>query len=474
MPALPPLPLLAPLPLASPLQPATVVSATSNVQSHPSAFFEVIESTDLPLVRRSQWCLAMRLESNTAVALATHDLSDIEPDPRLDPARSARRAGLRYVDDREQGLTRKRRGRGFSYVTADGKVVRDRATLERIRSLAIPPAWTSVWICADEDGHLQATGRDAKGRKQYRYHAAFRAVREETKFERVFELAKELPRVREFCQRALREKGLSRDKVIAAVLTLLDQTLVRVGNEEYARTNQSFGLTTLRGRHVRVRGSRVELRFVGKSGKACMIAVSDRQLARVVQRCQELPGEQLFEYLDEQGEVRGIGSNDINETLRAVTGQDFTAKDIRTWAGTVLAAQALAEIGACDKATERKRCVVEAIKRVSTRLHNTPAVCRKSYVHPGVLEAYEQGRVLRAVRGTVGASLRPEERAVLALLTAKAPKKRVSSDAKPRHLSLVRALRSSARHSRGARPPATRADRAPGRTRRPRASRARR
>jgi DNA topoisomerase-1 len=416
----------------------------------------------------------MHSEAKYGTALAMVEADDLEPDPRLDPEHSARRAGLRYVTGSEPGLSRQRRGRGFSYLTAQGRVVRDRATLERIRSLVIPPAWTQVWICADDDGHLQATGRDAKGRKQYRYHPAFRAVRDETKFERLFELAKELPRVRAFCQRALHEKGLSRDKVIATVLTLLDQTLVRVGNEEYARLNQSFGLTTLRGRHVRVRGSRIELRFVGKSGKACMIAVSDRQLARVVQRCQELPGEQLFEYLDDEGVAHGIGSSDINDTLRAITGQDFTAKDIRTWAGTVLAAQALAEVGACAKATQRKRCVAEAIKRVAGRLHNTPAVCRRSYVHPGVLDAYEEGRVLRAVRGSVGTGLRPEECAVLALLSGAGPKKRASAPAPKKHLALVPVLRSSARRSRAARPRATRSDRAPGRTRRPRASRARR
>ena len=240
----------------------------------------------------------MRRETNGAVHLRVDELFELTPDPRLDPKRSARRAGLRYVDDREQGLHRRRRGRGFGYVDAQGKVVRDRATLERIRSLAIPPAWTAVWICADGEGHLQATGRDAKRRKQYRYHTAFRAIRDETKFERIFDFAKELPRVRAHCQRALQAPGLSRDKVIAAVLTMLDETLVRVGNEEYSRMNQSFGLTTLRGRHVRVRGSRIELRFVGKSGKACTVSVSDRRLARVVQRCQDLPGEQLFEYID--------------------------------------------------------------------------------------------------------------------------------------------------------------------------------
>jgi DNA topoisomerase-1 len=330
-----------------------------------------------------------------------------------------------------------------------------------------------VWICADDEGHLQATGRDAKRRKQYRYHAAFRAIRDETKFERIFDFAKELPRVRAHCQHALQTTGLSRDKVIAAVLTMLDETLVRVGNEEYSRLNQSFGLTTLRGRHVRVRGARVELRFVGKSGKACTVSMSDRRLARVVQRCQELPGEQLFEYLDDEGNAHGIDSGDVNETLRAITGQDFTAKDFRTWAGTVLAAQALAEIGACEKKARRKRCVVEAIKRVAARLHNTVAVCRKSYVHPGVFAAYEKGSVLPAVRASrsTGAGLRAEERAVLTFLTSAV--RSSGSRGRASHLKLVPTSRSSARRSRAARPAATAADRARGKIRRRRASRAR-
>lgn len=416
----------------------------------------------------------MRREANGAVHLQLPELFELEPDPRLDPKRSARRAGLRYVDEREIGLHRLRRGRGFGYVDARGRAVRDAATLERIRSLAIPPAWTEVWICADDEGHLQATGRDAKRRKQYRYHTAFRAIRDETKFERIFDFAKELPRVRAHCQGALQTAGLSREKVIAAVLTMLDETLVRVGNEEYSRLNQSFGLTTLRGRHVRVRGSRIELRFVGKSGKACTVSVSDRRLARVVQRCQDLPGEQLFEYLDEEGNPHGIDSDDVNETLRAITGQDFTAKDFRTWAGTVLAAQALAEIGACEQKTQRKRNVVEAVKRVAARLHNTVAVCRKSYVHPGVFTAYENGSVLPRVRvsHSSGAGLRSEERAVLAFLTS-AAKGGAKSRGRARHLALVPTSRSLARRSPAVRPAATAGDRARGRTRHLRAARAR-
>jgi len=417
----------------------------------------------------------MRSAGNGAVQFDLPDpLRETTADPRLDPVRSAKQAGLRYVDNHAPGFLRQRRGRGFTYRDPDGHLVRDSATLERIRSLVIPPAWTEVWICADKSGHLQATGRDAKGRKQYRYHASFRAARETTKFERIFDFAKHLPRVREHCQRALQTPGLSRDKVVAAVLTLLDQTLVRVGNEEYSRLNQSFGLTTLRDRHVKVRGARIELRFVGKSGKGCTVVVSDRRLARVVQRCQDMPGEHLFEYLDDDGVGRSVDSGDVNETLRAVTGQDLTAKDFRTWAGTVLAAQALAEIGACEAATHRKRCVAEAIKRVASRLHNTAAVCRKSYVHPGVIAAYDRGLVLPASRLSAKHGLRPEERAVLAFLGSVAEARSGASRSATRHLTLVPTSRSSARHSRAARPRATAAHLAAEKTHRLRASRARR
>lgn len=419
----------------------------------------------------------MRSASTGAALLdSAEPLSDIAL-PGPDAAASARKAGLRYVHDREPGILRRRCGRGFAYRKPDGGVVRDRATLARIRSLAIPPAWTGVWICADEAGHLQATGRDAKGRKQYRYHAEFRAARDATKFGRMLELARELPRIRAHCQEALRAPGLPREKVVAAVLTLLDQTLVRVGNEEYCRLNQSFGLTTLRDRHVRVRGARIELRFVGKSGKVCHVVVSDRRLARVIQRCQDMPGEHLFEYVGDDGTARSLGSSDVNDALRALTGRDVTAKDFRTWAGTVLAAQALAELGACATATRRARCVAEAYRRVAARLHNTAAVCRKSYVHPAVIAAYEEGRVLAAPAagarsGRAHAGLRPEERALLALL---APAARPSPRRGARRATTLRlvwsapASRSSARRSRAARPRATRPARAAGRTRRRRA-----
>jgi DNA topoisomerase-1 len=356
--------------------------------------------------------------SSSPAAVFTQVAREPESDPRLDPVRSARRAGLVYVDDRIPGIRRKKRGRGFAYQDASGRAVRDRATLERIRTLAIPPAWTEVWICPDPDGHLQATGRDAKLRKQYRYHADFRAIRESTKFERIFEFAEALPRVRAHCARMLATKGLHRDKVIAAVLALLEHTLVRVGNEEYSRLNQSFGLTTLRGRHARVRGAKVELRFVGKSGKPCVARVCDRRLARVIRDCQELPGEKLFEYVEGDA-IQSVGSSDVNDTLRAITGRDFTAKDFRTWAATVMAARALADSGVADTEREAKRRAAQAIKAVAQRLHNTPAVCRKCYVHPALLTAYAAGRTLPALRPVRRAgelALQPEERAVLTFL----------------------------------------------------------
>jgi DNA topoisomerase-1 len=362
----------------------------------------------------------MARSSSTAAALAQLlPAVEVEPDARLDPARSARQAGLVYVDDSTPGIRRKRRGRGVMYVEPSGRTVRDRATLERIRTLAIPPAWTDVWICADPDGHVQATGRDAKLRKQHRYHVEFRAVRESTKFERIFEFAEALPIVRAHCARMLATQGLHREKVIAAVLTLLEHTLVRIGNEEYSRLNQSFGLTTLRGRHARVRGASIELRFVGKSGKPCIAKICDRRLARVVRGCQDLPGAPLFEYVDAEGAVRRVGSSDVNDTLRAITGRDFSAKDFRTWAATVMAAQALAEAGVASSEHDAKRRVAQAIKEVAQRLHNTPAVCRKCYVHPALITAYGKGKTLpalRPVRSRSEIALRPEERAVLTFL----------------------------------------------------------
>jgi DNA topoisomerase I len=335
---------------------------------------------------------------------------------------SAREAGLRYVSDEMPGIRRRRSGRGFSYVDPEGRPLRDRATLRRIRSLAVPPAWSDVWICPHANGHIQATGRDARGRKQYRYHARWRLVRDSNKYERMVAFARALPKIRRRVERDLSEPGLTRGKVLAAVVRLLETTFVRVGNEEYARDNQSYGLTTLRDRHVDVHGSWVRLMFRGKGGKRHEVGLQDRRVAKVVKACQDLPGQVLFQYM-EDGEERQIDSGDVNDYLREASGEDFTAKDFRTWAGTVLAARALEELEAFDSETQAKRNVVRAIESVAGMLGNTTSVCRKCYVHPAVIDAYLDGSMLQTLKQRAEqemregvASLRPEEAAVLALL----------------------------------------------------------
>ena len=315
------------------------------------------------------------------------------PDP--DPRRAAAAdAGLRWSTDARPGITRRRAGKGWSYRSRDGAVLRDKATLARIRAIAIPPAWTDVWICPDARGHLQATGRDARGRKQHRYHAAFREHREAAKFDRMIAFAEQLPAIRERVDSDLARQGLPREKVLAAVVRLLELTLIRVGNDEYARLNRSFGLTTLRDRHATVEGSRLRFRFVGKSGKRHEVTLRDRRLARVVGRCQELPGQELIQYVDEDGEVRDVRSEDVNDYLREVTGgADVTAKDFRTWAGTVLTYRALRALQRGESEREARQNVVEAIRQTSERLGNTPAVARRSYVHPAILHAYLDGDI---------------------------------------------------------------------------------
>jgi DNA topoisomerase I len=333
------------------------------------------------------------------------------------PESSARAAGLRYVSDRDAGFTRRRRGRGFQYIDADGGPVSSEQ-VKRIESLAIPPAWTDVWICRSPNGHLQATGRDARGRKQYRYHPRWREVRDETKYGHTLAFAKALPRIRRRVAKDMSRRALSRERVIATVVHLLDTTNIRVGNDEYARENGSFGLTTMRDRHVEVKGSRITFRFRGKSGKLHDVELTDPRAARVMKRCEELPGQELFQYVDDDGEVVDIDSDDVNGYLQEVSGGDFTAKDFRTWSGTVLAAWALLELGEFDSATHAKRQVVAAVASVSAELGNTPAVCRRCYVHPDVLDAHLNG-TLHDVLGktTARAGLTPQEAAVLALLT---------------------------------------------------------
>ncbi|MFL5778658.1 MAG: DNA topoisomerase IB [Chloroflexota bacterium] len=310
-----------------------------------------------------------------------------------DPRAEARDAGLRYTTDQDPGIARRHAGRGFSYRAPDGSLIRDRKVLARIRALAIPPAWTDVWICPTEDGHVQATGRDARGRKQHRYHPRFRDRRETTKFDRMIAFARALPAIRERCDRDLARSGLPREKVLAAVVRLLELTLIRVGNDEYARLNQSFGLTTLRDRHARIQGATIRFRFRGKAGKLHEVGLRDRRLAAVVRSCQELPGQELFQYVDDHGEVQDIASDDVNAYLREIAGDDFSAKDFRTWAGTVLAYRALRALRPADTERGVRKNVVEAIRQTAGHLGNTPAVCRRSYVHPAVLDAYFDGRI---------------------------------------------------------------------------------
>ncbi|MGA9243878.1 MAG: DNA topoisomerase IB [Silvibacterium sp.] len=317
-----------------------------------------------------------------------------KPEIVIDPVESAKYAGLCYVSDAKPGITRKRAGRGFRYLEPDGSLLRDHDTLARIKSLVIPPAWKDVWICSNPKGHLQVTGRDAKGRKQSRYHPRWREVRDETKYERMLVFGTVLPKIREQVEQDLHLPGLPRTKVLATVVRLMELTLIRVGNTEYARDNGSYGLTTMKGRHVRVEGATITFKFQGKSKVRHTIDVRDRQLARIVQRCQDIPGFELFQYADDAGDPHTIDSADVNEYLRELSKEDFTAKDFRTWAGTVLTCLMLRDREAFESATEAKRNVVEVIKGVAKRLGNTPTVCRKCYVHPAVLDCYFAGALI--------------------------------------------------------------------------------
>jgi DNA topoisomerase I len=346
---------------------------------------------------------------------------------REDPREIARASGLRYTTDSQPGFTRHRAGRGFAYRDRDGAPIRDEDVLERIRKIVIPPAWTDVWISAWPNGHLQATGRDARGRKQYRYHPRWRERRGAENFGRMISFAKALPKIRRRAERDLAKRGLPREKVLGAVIRLLELTLIRVGNDEYARLNRSFGLTTLRDRHARIRGSEVRFRFRGKGGIMHEVGLRDRRLASIVRRCQELPGQDLFQYVDEEGVNRNVTSDDVNEYLRDISGGDFTAKDFRTWAGTLLAYRALRALQPEDHGTAARKNVAEAMKVTAERLGNTPAVARGSYVHPAVLEAYLEGDIGGALVDAaeeqrtppVGAD-RSEEVAVVKLLRQRA------------------------------------------------------
>jgi DNA topoisomerase-1 len=343
------------------------------------------------------------------------------PDVALDPVASAKAAGLRYVSDEMRGITRVARGKHFAYIAPDGSEIADEKELARIRALAVPPAYTDVWICPIPNGHLQATGRDARGRKQYRYHKRWREIRDENKYGRMIAFAQALPAIRKRIETDLGLSGLPREKVLATVVQLLETTAIRVGNDEYAKDNGSYGLTTLRNQHAKVEGSTVRFSFRGKSGVRHAIDLRDRRLARIVRKCQDLPGQQLFEYVDDEGAAHAIDSSDVNEYIRSISGADFSAKDFRTWLGTVTCATLLAEQQEAQTQTERKQRLTAVIKDVAQRLGNTPAVCRKCYVHPDVLDAYMELGALHTpqkMRHTEG--LLPQELFVLALLQERA------------------------------------------------------
>ena len=353
--------------------------------------------------------------------------------PAPEVVESARAAGLRYVNANAPGFGRRRKGkRNFTYFDADGRAVTDAVVVARIGSLAIPPAWQNVWICPFENGHLQATGKDARGRKQYRYHPRFRQVRDRNKYEHIIEFAQALPAIRRRVEADLSRPGLPREKVLAAVVRLLETTFIRVGNAEYKKQNESYGLTTMLDRHARICGAKIQFRFRGKSGVEHAIDLEDPRLARIVKACQNLPGEELFAYQDEDGRAHDIGSGDVNDYLRDITGQEFTAKDFRTWAGTVLAARALQEFESVDSKARMKKNIVQAIESVAKRLGNTRAVCKKCYIHPAVIESYLDGSMLETLGQRAKkldkslARLRPEEAAVLVLLQT-----RLAREAKP-------------------------------------------
>lgn len=341
-----------------------------------------------------------------------------------DPKRVARAAGLHYATDEREGITRVRRGRGFSYRDAAGRTIADPAERERIEALAIPPAYTEVWISPDPDSHLQATGRDERGRKQYIYHPQWREVREQEKFDRMIRFGQVLPEIRRAVKRDLRRPGLPRERVLAAVTRLLETTLIRIGNDEYARENDSYGLTTIRKKHVDVEDDNtVAFDFTGKGGQDWHVALKDARIAEVVRQCADTPGYELFKYFDEDGVRRDVGSGDVNDYLRETSGADVTAKDFRTWAGTVMAALALRESGREAAKTRAQRNVVAAMKRVAEQLGNTPAVCRRSYVHPLVIDTYLTGDLgsalddlMRAPEALELRELQPEEAAVWLLL----------------------------------------------------------
>ena len=340
-----------------------------------------------------------------------------------DPLQSAAEAGLRYVSGSGPCIRRIRQGKHFRYLGPTGQPLRDPKHLERIRSLAIPPAWSDVWICPSPNGHLQAYGWDAKGRKQYRYHPLYRAIRDQAKFSRMIAFGTVLALIRKEVEHDLNRRGLPKEKVLATVVRLLETTYIRVGNDEYAKENDSFGLTTMRDRHVRIAGSKLLFRFRGKSGQDHTIDLTDQRLARIVKQCQDLPGYELFQYVNEAGRICRIDSADVNDYIRSLTKQEFTAKDFRTWAGTVMAAREFHAAGPCPSARAGKRIIVNTVKRVAKRLGNRPATCRKYYIHPAIIEAWSDGSLFPAMEQGIeqhtaynGLGLRPEEYSVMVLV----------------------------------------------------------
>jgi DNA topoisomerase-1 len=373
------------------------------------------------------------------------------PFPTKDPLVAAEQAGLEYTSDTVPGIKRVKHHDSFRYVHPDGKAVTDEPTLKRIRSLVIPPAWTDVWICASPYGHLQAVGRDAKGRKQYRYHPAYRSQRDQTKFGRMLAFGTALPKIRERVDEDLRLPGLSKNKVLATIIRLLDRTCMRIGNDEYAKQNDSFGLTTLHDKHVKIEGGKMRFKFRGKSGQFQDIELEDPRLAKIVKKCRDIPGWELFQYVDDNGESTRITSTDVNNYIREITGEDFTAKDFRTWGGTGWAALVFEELGPADNASDAKKRVVEAIKSVSAKLGNRPATCKKYYVHPAILDAYADGSLFQALGSCSGD--RREEACVMTVVTSYVKKLAEQQDLSGKLRKSLRAKGErpgSARQSRGA------------------------
>jgi len=345
-----------------------------------------------------------------------------------DPADAAEEAGLRYVSDMRPGYTRKRNGESFQYFDTEGKLIQDESRLLRIGRLAIPPAYHDVWICPLPNGHIQATGRDDRGRKQYRYHERWRAIRDENKYDRILTFAAAVPKIRRRVQADLKVPGLKREKVLAAVVQLLERTFIRVGNEEYARQNKSFGLTTMKNHHVKVRATKLRFRFRGKGGKEHEIDFMDRRIAKIIRELQDLPGQDLFQYFDDEGKLCDVTSQDVNDYLREITGEDFTAKDFRTWAGTVLTAMALNAQEKFATKKEAKANVKNAIGAAAKLLHNTPTICRKCYVHPAIVESYLRGNLIEGLQTKLDEAeeipdFSDDERAVLSFLNVQARKK---------------------------------------------------